>query len=70
MASDRARMCSRSALMQFSRTPDPEGLRQHLPQKIRLYELARELGMTNQEVLDLCETLGIGVKSHSSSIVE
>ena len=41
-----------------------------MPQKIRLYELARELGMTNQEVLDLCGALGIGVKSHSSSIVD
>ncbi|MEC8815636.1 MAG: translation initiation factor IF-2 N-terminal domain-containing protein, partial [Actinomycetota bacterium] len=35
-----------------------------------MYELARELGMTNAEVLDLCESLGIGVKSHSSGIVE
>ena len=26
--------------------------------------------MTNQEVLDLCGALGIGVKSHSSSIVD
>ena len=36
--------------------------------KIRVYELARELGLTNKEALDLCENLGIGVKSHSSSI--
>ena len=41
-----------------------------MPGKIRVYELARELGLTNKEVLDLCESLGIGVKSHSSSIVE
>jgi translation initiation factor IF-2 len=38
--------------------------------KIRVYELARELGLTNKETLDLCEALGIGVKSHSSSVVE
>ncbi len=36
--------------------------------KIRVYELARELGLTNKEALDLCLSLGIGVKSHSSSI--
>jgi hypothetical protein len=41
-----------------------------LPSKIRVYELARELGLTNKETLDLCEALGIGVKSHSSSIVD
>jgi len=41
-----------------------------VPKNIRVYELARELGMTNAEVLDLCESLGIGVKSHSSGIVE
>ncbi|MDP9442363.1 MAG: translation initiation factor IF-2 N-terminal domain-containing protein, partial [Actinomycetota bacterium] len=40
-----------------------------MPQKkIRVYELARELGLTNKEALDLCISLGIGVKSHSSSI--
>lgn len=37
---------------------------------IRVYELARELGLTNKETLDLCDALGIGVKSHSSSVVE
>jgi translation initiation factor IF-2 len=37
---------------------------------IRVYELARELGLTNKETLDLCEALGIGVKSHSSSVVD
>ncbi len=36
--------------------------------KIRVYELARELGVDNQVVLDLAEELKIGVKSHSSSI--
>ncbi len=35
-----------------------------------MYELARELGLSNKETVDLCNGLGIGVKSHSSSIVE
>ncbi|HEX5267679.1 MAG TPA: translation initiation factor IF-2 N-terminal domain-containing protein, partial [Acidimicrobiales bacterium] len=39
-----------------------------MAKKIRVYELARELGLSNKEALDLCEALGIGVKSHSSSI--
>ena len=38
--------------------------------RIRVYELARELGLSNKETLDLCAALGIGVKSHSSSIEE
>ncbi|MBI1844884.1 MAG: translation initiation factor IF-2 N-terminal domain-containing protein, partial [Actinobacteria bacterium] len=42
----------------------------NLAAKIRVYELARELGLTNKETLDLCDVLGIGVKSHSSGIVE
>ena len=37
---------------------------------IRVYELARELGMTNAQVIDLCGTLGIGVKGHSSGMPE
>ena len=41
-----------------------------MPKKIRVYELGRELGLTNKEALDLCVQLGIGVKSHSSSIEE
>ena len=41
-----------------------------MPSNIRVYELARELGLTNKECLDLCEALGIGVKSHSSSVQE
>ncbi|HAM03248.1 MAG TPA: translation initiation factor IF-2, partial [Acidimicrobiaceae bacterium] len=39
-----------------------------MPKKIRVYELARELGLSNKEALDLAVSLGIGVKSHSSSI--
>jgi translation initiation factor IF-2 len=38
--------------------------------KIRVHELAKELGLTNKEALDLAIALGIGVKSHSSSIEE
>src|SRR3954469_10115232 len=45
-----------------------EGRKRSLAAKIRVYELARELGLTNKETLDLCIALGIGAKSHSSSI--
>ncbi|MGH8988086.1 MAG: translation initiation factor IF-2 N-terminal domain-containing protein, partial [Acidimicrobiales bacterium] len=41
-----------------------------MPKKIRVYELAREVGLTNKEALDLALAMGIGVKSHSSSIEE
>ena len=41
-----------------------------MPAKIRIHELAKELGLTNKETLDLCDALGIEAKSHSSSIVE
>ena len=37
---------------------------------MRVHELAKELGMTNQEVVDLCGALGVPVKSHSSSLNE
>ena len=37
---------------------------------LRVHELAKELGMTNQETLDLCSKLGIGVKTQSSTIIE
>src|SRR3954468_5982929 len=47
-----------------------KGVSKPLAGTIRVYELARELGLTNKECLDLCESLGIGVKSHSSSVVE
>ena len=39
-----------------------------MAKRIRVYELAKELGLTNKEALDLCIALGIGVRSHSSSI--
>ena len=35
-----------------------------------VHELAKELGMSNQETLDLCGKLGIGVKTQSSTIIE
>src|SRR5262245_27050879 len=38
--------------------------------KIRVYELARELGVDNHLVVELANELKIGVKSHSSSIDE
>ncbi|MCB1256343.1 MAG: translation initiation factor IF-2 [Microthrixaceae bacterium] len=38
--------------------------------KLRVYELAKELGITNKECIDLCNELGYGVKSHSSSLAE
>jgi translation initiation factor IF-2 len=37
---------------------------------IRVHELAKELGMTNAETVDLCGKLGVPVKSHSSSLQE
>ena len=37
---------------------------------LRVHELAKELGLTNQETLDLCNKLGIGVKTQSSTIIE
>lgn len=36
----------------------------------RVHELAKELGMTNAEVIDLCHKLGIGVKGPSSTVIE
>ena len=38
--------------------------------KIRIHKLAKELGMTNQEVLDLCGVLGVIAKGPSSSLAE
>lgn len=36
--------------------------------RVRLYEIAREMGCDNREVLEVCEQLGIPFKSHSSTI--
>tara|TARA_S200000501_G_scaffold175435_1_gene165077 strand:- start:32216 stop:34930 length:2715 start_codon:yes stop_codon:yes gene_type:complete len=41
-----------------------------LPAKVRVYELARELDITNKQIISLCGSLGIDAKSHSSSLVE
>jgi translation initiation factor IF-2 len=41
-----------------------------LPKNMRVHELAKELGMTNKEMVDLCMDMGVPVKSHSSSIIE
>ena len=39
--------------------------------KVRIYELAKELGLENKAVLTLCNDLGIeGKKSHSNSLSE
>ena len=36
--------------------------------KVRIYELSRDLGLDNRDVLEAAEKLAISVKSHSSSI--
>ncbi len=41
-----------------------------VPKKIRVHELAKELGMTNAETVDLCNKLGVPIKGHSSSLQE
>ena len=37
---------------------------------VRIYELAREFGVKNNDVLDVAKTLGLDVKSHSSTVEE
>lgn len=39
-------------------------------QKIRIYELSRELELENKDILAVCEQLDIAVKNHSSTITE
>ncbi len=36
--------------------------------KVRLYDIAREMGRDSRDVLEICEQLGIPFKSHSSTI--
>ncbi|MFN5193483.1 MAG: translation initiation factor IF-2 N-terminal domain-containing protein, partial [Cyanobacteriota bacterium] len=36
--------------------------------KVRIYELSRDLGLDNRDVLDAAEKLSIAARSHSSSI--
>ena len=38
--------------------------------KKRVYEMAKELGLSNKEVVDKLQALGFDVKSHSSSLEE
>lgn len=39
-------------------------------QKVRIYELSRELDLDNRDLLTICEQLNVSVKSHSSTITE
>ena len=41
-----------------------------MAKNIRVHELAKELGMTNAEMMALCEQMGVGVKTHSSTLIE
>ena len=38
--------------------------------RVRIYELSKELNLENKEILNICETLDIAAKSHSSTITE
>ena len=37
-------------------------------EKVRVYQLARELGVDSKELVDLCKTQGFDVKSHVSAL--
>ena len=37
-------------------------------ERVRVYDLARELGLANKELLSLLEREGVPAKSHSSSL--
>src|SRR5690242_14764191 len=37
---------------------------------MRMHELAKELGMTNAEIMELAGAMGVPAKSHSSTILE
>ncbi|MCE9623157.1 MAG: translation initiation factor IF-2 [Actinomycetia bacterium] len=41
-----------------------------MAKNLRVHELAKQLGMTNAEMMALCERMGVGVKSHSSTLIE
>lgn len=41
-----------------------------MAKNLRVHELAKELGLTNKEAVDLCVNMGIDIKGHSSSIIE
>ena len=38
--------------------------------KVRVYDLARDLGLSNKELMAIMEREGYAVKSHSSSLEE
>ncbi len=38
--------------------------------KVRIYELSKELNLENKDILAVCDSLNISVKSHSSTITE
>ncbi|MEA5535871.1 translation initiation factor IF-2 [Crocosphaera sp. XPORK-15E] len=39
-------------------------------QKVRIYDLSKELNLENKDILEICGQLNIAVKSHSSTITE
>ncbi|ACK66711.1 translation initiation factor IF-2 [Rippkaea orientalis PCC 8801] len=39
-------------------------------QKVRIYDLSKELNLDNKDILEICTQLNISVKSHSSTITE
>ena len=39
-----------------------------LAKNMRVHELAKKLGMTNAEMMALCDVMGVGVKTHSSTL--
>ena len=41
-----------------------------MPKNIRVHELAKKLGMSNAEMMTLCDVMGVGVKSQSSTLIE
>jgi len=41
-----------------------------LGEKIRVHELAREMGITSKRVMEVLEVLGQPVKSHSSTLAD
>jgi hypothetical protein len=47
---------------------DYGGARARPAGKLRVYELAKELGRTNKETIDLAQSIGLDLKSHSSTI--
>ncbi|MFM8993233.1 MAG: translation initiation factor IF-2 N-terminal domain-containing protein, partial [Actinomycetota bacterium] len=41
-----------------------------MSKNVRVSALAKELGMSSKDVVDLCNSIGIGASSPSSSMVE